>query len=275
MNKMNVDFDQQAFEQTASRFSLKRERFDGPAIEAIARDIVGRLAKASAASAQFEAAEISAADLKAFCAALTEPSSESAMSFIAERRKKGLTRHDVYLGYITNAARWLGEQWDEDRLSSFEVAQATGHLYALLRSIRVGSPPVRPGGGAQRTALFATVPGEDHGLGITMAADLFREAGWEIDLEVGLDHAQLTACIEERQPLAIGFSLSTAGRIEALVRLVIATRLCVPHAILGVAPPADMPEDDLRALVDVDLVFRDAASACTDMERWVEARSTP
>ena len=272
MGKLEIDFDEQAFAQTASRFTLKRERFGEPAMEALARDIVTQLANASAARPWIKPAQIAACDLEAFCAVLTEPSCEAALAFIAERRRAGLTRHDVYLGYITKAAQWLGEQWDADRLSSFQVAQATGHLYALLRAIRIESSSPPATAGIQRTAVFATVPGEEHGLGITVAADLFQEAGWRIDLKIGLEHDDLLSCIEDAAPLAVGLSLSTEDRIEALIRLVVAIRLSVPHAILGVAPPADMPGDSVRDLVDIDLVFRDAGSACADLERWVQLR---
>jgi len=125
------------------------------------------------------------------------------------------------------------------------------------------------------TALFATVPGEDHGLGITVAADLFRDAGWDIDLQVGQDHDTLLAHVETRRPFAIGLSLSSDQRIDALIRLVIAIRLTVPHAILGVASHEDLDDDTLRRLVDIDLVFRDAASACTDLERAMRLRMEP
>lgn len=272
MAKIDIDFDPAAFTQTASMFMAKREHVSSGAIEGLARDIIERLANAALASQQPEPAEIDPDDLSAFCTVLLEPTSDAALAFIAARRERGLARRDVYLGYVNAAARWLGEQWDQDQLSSFQVTVATGHLYALLRSMRAD----RPLGGYvvdnRRTALFATVPGEKHGLGITVAADLFQDAGWDVDLQIGRDHETLLERIEKRQPFAVGLSLSTDRRMEALIRLVVAIRLTIPHAILGVAPPEDIDEDDLRRFVDVDLVFHDPASACNDLERSVRLR---
>lgn len=273
MAKIDVDFDPAAFTQTASLFVAKREHLDVDAIEGLAREIVDRLSTAAIASHRPSLNEIDPDDLSAFCEALLEPTSDAALAFITERREQGLARQDVYLGYVNGAAKWLGEQWDEDRLTSLQVTIATGHLYALLRSMRSDRPLGVHVVDNQRTALFATVPGEDHGLGITVAADLFRDAGWDIDLQVGRDHDTLIHGIEKRRPFAIGLSLSTHHRIESLVRLVVAIRLTVPHAIIGVAPPDDFDEETLRRLVDIDLVFQDAASACTDLERAVRLRT--
>lgn len=273
MSKMEVEFDPAAFTQTASLFVAKRENLGVDAIEELAREIVERLANAAYASERPPLSEIDPNDILEFWAVLLEPTSDAALAFITHRREQGLARQDVYLGYVNGAAKWLGEQWDEDRLSSYQVTVATGHLYALLRSMRSDRPLGIHVADSQRTALFATVPGENHGLGITVAADLFRDAGWDIDLQVGRDHDTLLAHVEKTKPFAIGLSFSTDQCIDALSRLVVAIRLTVPYSILGVAPPEDFHEDALRQLIDIDLVFRDAASACTDLERTIRLRT--
>ncbi|ETX10243.1 hypothetical protein OCH239_22310 [Roseivivax halodurans JCM 10272] len=120
---------------------------------------------------------------------------------------------------------------------------------------------------------FAMVPGEEHGIGITVAADLFRDAGWEIDLQTGIDHDALVAHVEHTQPHIIGLSLSTEQRLDALVRLVVAIRITTPSAIIGVAPATTVDAGRLQDLVDIDLVFDDAPSACRDLERLIQLRS--
>ena len=123
-------------------------------------------------------------------------------------------------------------------------------------------------------ALFATVPGEDHGIGITLAANLFRDAGWEIDLKTGLDQDDLLAHVERTHPHVIGLSLNSERCLDALVRLVVALRLLAPRALIGVAPPEDMAGTRLRQLVDIDLVFGDAVSALSELDRLMELRGT-
>jgi methylmalonyl-CoA mutase cobalamin-binding subunit len=121
-------------------------------------------------------------------------------------------------------------------------------------------------------ALPAETSGEEHGIGITVAADLFREAGWEIDLWTGADHDGLVAHVEDTRPHITGLSLSTEQRLDALVRLVVAIRNTTPSAIIGVAPAAAVDAGRLHNLVDIDLVFEDAPSASRELERLIRLR---
>jgi len=267
MSRENVSFDPEVFSKTASLFATKRSAFAAEAVEALARDIVQRLADARAYQAPVTPQEVPPDRIAEFCGVLIEPGPQAALRFIAARRAEGVTRQDVYLGYISGAARHLGKCWERDELSFVQVTIGTGHLYALMRALRSESPNYSLRGfDARRSALFATVPGEDHGIGITVAADLFREAGWDIDLHTGTDHRALLAQVERTEPHVIGLSLSTEDRLNALVRLVVAMRLIVPQAIIGVAAASEVDAQRVKDLVDIDLMFHDAESARLDLE---------
>jgi methanogenic corrinoid protein MtbC1 len=271
----DVQIDTDTFVRTASRFALKRDAFAPDAVEMLASDIVRRLSRAAARAPRFEDPVVSEDSIAAFCAALVQPEPAPALDFIRRQRDAGLTRQGVYLGFVGAAARRLGEGWDAGDLSFAEVTIGTGHLYALMRALRAEGPPAGLAFDARRHALFATVPGETHGIGITMAADLFREAGWEIDLQVGRCHDGLLARVEGEQPDIVGLSLSTDHRLADLVRLVVGLRLVVPHAIVGVAPGADLDDDQITEIVDIDLLFHDARTACADLDRLIRVRSCP
>src|SRR6056297_1473930 len=273
MGKPQVAFDAEIFSRTALLFATKREAFAPDAVEVLANDIVRRLASIRARGPSFETPEISDDSIAAFCDTLIQTSPDAALQFIEDRRAEGVTRQGVYLGYIIAAARSLGQGWDEDRYSFLEVTYGTGHLYALMRALRAEAHTARTAFDGRRCALFATVPGEDHGIGITVAADLFREAGWDIDLQVGTDHDRLVAHVEQTEPQIIGLSLSTEQRLEALVRLVIAMRIMVPHAIIGVAPASGVDPKRLGEVADIDLVFEDAPSACRELDRLIALRA--
>ena len=272
MGRQTVIFDPEAFVRTASLFESKREGFSPDAIESLAGDIVRHLARTTLRQPNLEAHDISNESLDAFCEVLIKPDPTAALEFIGNRRAEGLTRQGVYLGYIAAAARRLGEGWDEDRLSFLDVTYGTGHLYALMRALREErrSPSVPMD--VRKHALFATVPGEDHGIGVTIAADLFRQEGWEIDLKTDTDHEALLEHVEATRPQIIGLSLSTHRRLDALVRLVVAVRISIPEVIIGVAPGGDLTGDRIRQLADIDLLFDDAHSACAELVRLVELR---
>lgn len=273
MNKLHVSFDAEIFSRTAALFATKRNALAPDAVEALASDIVQRLARRQLVGPRFDADDISEDSIAEFSEALIQTTPDAALRFIEDRRAEGVTRQGVYLGYISGAACWLGASWEASRLSFAQVAIGTGHLYALMRALRAEEPPSAAAFDRRRCALFATVPGENHGIGITVAADLFRDAGWEIDLQVATDHDGLVAHVDQTEPPIIGLSLSTEARLEALVRLVVAMRIVVPHAIIGVAPASDVDPKRLGDVVDIDLVFNDAASACRELDRLIAIRA--
>jgi methanogenic corrinoid protein MtbC1 len=265
--------DTELFARTASIFTRKRNSLAPEAVEAVVSEIVRRLAQSPTAVADVLVPPISHQNIAAFCDALILPDPDTALRFIEERRADGMTRQGVYLGYIPGAARCLGERWDRDELSFLQVTCGTGHLYALMRALRAELPLDARRFDNRRVALFATVPGEDHGIGITVAAEIFRDAGWEIDLETGTEHDELVAHVEQTLPRIIGLSLSSERRLDALVRLVVAIRLILPEAIIGVAPSTSVDAHRLHELVDIDLVFADAQSAFRELDRLVRLRS--
>jgi MerR family transcriptional regulator, light-induced transcriptional regulator len=272
MNRNLARLDSDVFTRTASIFSTKRATLAPEAVEAVANDIVRRLAHSAKWVPEFAVPQISDESVAEFCDALILPDPDAALRFIEDRRAEGMSLPGVYLGYISGGARCLGERWERDELSFLQVTCGTGHLYALMRALRSEISFAHRRFDSRRVALFATVPGEDHGIGITVAADLFREAGWEIDLETGTDHDELIAHVEQTHPHVIGLSLSTEDRLTALVRLVVAIRLVVPDAIIGVAPSSSVDAKRLHDLVDIDLVFSDAPSAFRELDRLIRLR---
>ena len=269
MARQLAEIDVETFARTALRFAAKRRTLAPRVVEVLAGDIVQGLTRLTPDVAGDGGHSIADDSLSTFIAALVEPRPDAALDFIAARRAEGVSRSAVYLGYVTAAARRLGREWDGNRLSLSEVTIATGHLYALMRALRAETPRARPSFSARKCALFAAVPGEDHSIGITVAADLFRAAGWEIDLQLATDHAGLVARVDKTQPPVVGLSLSAEKRLHALARIVVAVRLALPHAIIGVAPAAALDERKLDSFLDVDLVLRDAETARADLERLI------
>src|SRR6056297_1319658 len=272
MDNPEAAFDPELFTRTASRFVLKRTVFPAAAVEALAGDVLRHLAGPPERQVAFEIPEIGETDIAAFCTALVRPGPETALRYIEARRAEGVTRMGVYLGYICAAARRLGAGWERDEYSFLDVTTGTGHLYALMRALRAERPPGDAPFDTRRYALFATVPGEDHSIGITVAADLFRERGWEIDLVTGADHERLIAQVGRTAPRIIGLSLTTEARFDALARLVVAMRLAAPEAIIGVAAAEGLDGDRITEVVDIDLLFGGAVAACAHLERLIEAR---
>jgi methanogenic corrinoid protein MtbC1 len=272
MDGRNTKFDNDVFSSVARLFEHKGQVLPPDMLEQFARDVVARVSERVADHSTTSASSVSVKDVDEFCdLLLLSDQPHIALEFVAARRAEGASVEDVYLGYIGGAARLLGERWEDDQLTPFQVTVSAGTLYALMRSLRA-SDANEHRFDHRRTALFATVPGEQHGVGITVASDMFRKAGWDIDLRIGLDQHLLLDRVKKTQPAIIGLSLSSRDRLPDLLTLVVALRLASDHAFIGVAPGGDLTADEIRSVADVDLVFGDALSAVATLEKVITAR---
>ncbi len=106
---------------------------------------------------------------------------------IERARAQGASVETVYLAYLAEAAGKMGVWWEEDEVSFVDVTFGTGQIYAITRGLKTlfCAPLANL---TQPQAFFAAVPGEDHFLGVSMAADLFRKHGWDIEFGCDLDH---------------------------------------------------------------------------------------
>jgi methanogenic corrinoid protein MtbC1 len=269
----SVIFDPELYLRSTSRFAQKRSYLAPAAVERLARDVLTRLSRPETRVAPECDPDISAARLDAFCDVLIQRDARAAQEFITARRAEGVTRMEVYFGYISAAATRLGTRWDKSELSFMDVTIATGHLYALMRALRAETPIDPRRFDDRRNALFATVPGETHGLGVTVAADYFRAHGWQIDLQIARDLDALIHHAKATAPRVIGLSLSSEDHLDTLAQLVVALRLAVPQSIIGVAPAGGLVTDAIRDLIDVDLVFTTARDALIDLEHLIDGHS--
>lgn len=127
-------------------------------------------------------------------------------ALLADLLATGVSPRDLCLSHVAPAARLLGQWWEEDRLTFSEVTLGVARLQTLLR--RLPPPPLGTLSGARPGAIFATVPGETHTLGTSMAADHFRRIGWDITLILGATRAELRDKIgtDDRNLVALGCS---------------------------------------------------------------------
>ena len=169
-------------------------------------------------------------EIIALCDALLSQDEAAAAQFIMHLRHDGTKTEDIYLIYMARAARMLGDMWDDNKIDFVTVTLGTGRLLAIMRGMRpLFETPLRVHG---KTAIFASVPGENHTIGVRMATDIFRKDGWEIDLKVGLDHNSLVDQIERQPSGIIGLSIGGKHTMEPLSKLVVALNICCPHSLI-------------------------------------------
>ncbi len=134
--------------------------------------------------------------------ALCDQDDQAASVLVEDLLEAGLSVEEVCLDHLAPAARRLGELWDTDRLPFSEVALAGARIQAIVR--RMPASRMTPSCAQGKGAVFAAVPGEQHTLGVMMAADLFRRNGWDVSLMVGQTHDELVSRISRDDRPVIG-----------------------------------------------------------------------
>jgi len=233
--------DHEAFHRARGVFRLRDNPLPDTAVHALAAEVVARLERRSTV-----AVDPSPRD------ALVSLREEAAAEMVLQARLDGMAIDVVYLGYLAGAARELGNRWDEDRVTSAQMTIAAGRIYAIMRGLRqafVTDQVLRP---VELRALFGSVPGESHTLGVTMAADFFRRRGWVIDLRTGMTHHDLIASVPAESYSVIGLSAGSARMIFPLARLIVALRISNPAAWIMVSGKITDIVPDIVGLVDAD-----------------------
>jgi MerR family transcriptional regulator, light-induced transcriptional regulator len=254
-----------SFRAARAVLKLRKSALPDDVVKGLAEEVVHRLVTRLHPYRNPEALPTQS-EIDEFCDALLASDATLAPELVRRARRVGVPLETVYLGTLAGAARTLGERWDRDEVSFLTLTVAAGRMFAIMRELRFEISSARTAQPLDRTALFATVPGETHTLGITMAADLFRDHGWRIDLRTGLDHDGLLAAIEDKPYAIIGLSAGHPNMLGDLIRLIIALRITHPAAHILVSGQIVQQVPHLNAVIHADSVIGNAMDAMKVLE---------
>ena len=153
----------------------------------------------------------------------------------------GVEPADVYVDILAPALHRVGAAWQRGEVGIEREHLASGVAASIIG--RMG-PRFRRRGRHRGTILVAMPPGERHGLGVAMVADILVQAGFEV-LNLGTDTppVSLAAAITAHDDLrAVVVSVVDAKRLPGAARLVAAARRAgpdVPIVAGGFAVPND------------------------------------
>ena len=228
------------------------------AMTAFARDVIDRvMARADVAGDMRQAVDDRVID--EFCDTLLATDPRAPHAFVQQLEDAGIGPDVIYLDYFAPAARRLGQRWEEDTSSFFEVSLGSARLHALLNAQRdrfFGDRPTPLNG---CTALFANVPDETHVLGVVMAADYFRRAGWQVDVDVAASLDGLVARARTQAYDVIGLTAGGRVMLGAMAETIDRLREVSPHSKMIVGGQLTQLEPDLARRVNADLTAGDPA----------------
>jgi methanogenic corrinoid protein MtbC1 len=130
--------------------------------------------------------------------------------------KQGATLELVFTKLFTPTARYLGEQWTEDRCTFSDVTIGLARIQQLVHELSPffeAEAEPRPQG---KSALLAPLPGEQHSLGILMVEEFFRRAGWDVWVPLGISQSDLLTLASQERFDVVGFSVSGEGLLDRI-----------------------------------------------------------
>ncbi len=133
-------------------------------------------------------------------------------------RQRGVSVQTLFLELLTPAARRLGDFWTCDSCTFTDVTVAMGRLQQLLRanSSAFGLNNSSEGRAAERRVLLLPCPGEQHTFGLSIVAEFFYRAGWDVTTSFMQPSASLNQLVERQWFDAVGLSL---GDVTGMTRL--------------------------------------------------------
>ena len=231
-----------------------------------------RDAPAAAASAEVPRER----EVESFTTLVLGGSDAAIAASIQDWRDRGLSMTSVYVDLLAPAARHLGVLWTEDRCDFATVTVGLGRLQRLLRQYsptfgtEIGHPP------NGRRVLLAQPSDEQHSFGLSMVAEFFRRAGWEVLGGVGGAVHDPSAQVAREWFDAVGFSIGSQTRIDWLTKRIATVRAASRNrdVVVMVGGPLFTLDPTLARVVGADVSGHDGGTAPEQAENLLVERVT-
>jgi len=155
-------------------------------------------------------------------------------TMMAKLAEKGWDGDAILTRLIEPTARALGDAWLSDDCTELDLTIGLSMLQLAGHAVRQ-SPTPHAFKERQYSILLATAPGEEHGLGTSLLADLFTDAGWRVDMAFPDSNQALTNQLAAQQPDALDIGLSEAlprnQSLKALRETVERSRFAAPEKL--------------------------------------------
>jgi methanogenic corrinoid protein MtbC1 len=193
---------------------------------------------------------------------------------VAQLRQAGCTVERVYLELLKPVAHRLGEMWCDDDMDFAQVTLATGRLQRVLRDLSPAFAAEVEAAAHAHRALFVQAEGEQHGFGLSMLAEFFRRAGWDVLGGVGTAAVDPVERVRREWVDLVGLSVGSLPRLPAVKQVVARLRAASrnPALVVMVGGPLFHQHPEVLGELDADGHAADARAALQLAEALVRER---
>jgi methanogenic corrinoid protein MtbC1 len=178
--------------------------------------IVLALRSAPVPKAAEKTEQSSPSPLEQFAALALGNDDGAAFAYVEAQLAQGNSVESIFLDLLAPAARQLGTQWEADATDFASVTLGVSRLQRIMRRLGESFFDEARASGASESVLLTTLPGEQHSFGLSMVAEFFRRAGWNLCTGPFSSHQELTSLVHSHWFDVVGFSVSSDRRLEEL-----------------------------------------------------------
>lgn len=217
---------------------------------------------------------VSGDDVLRFVGLVLAPGDAGWSEMIASLRSRGVSVEALYLELLMPCAQQFGRMWTDDTLPFSDVTVGVGRLQRIMRSLSpaFGTEIDLPADG--RRALLLPAPGEQHTFGLSMVAEFFRRAGWDVVCEFDSRQIDPVALVRSEWFDVVGISVGVEARLDWLKSGIAAVRHASRNRAIGVlvGGPAFSTDAGLAASVGADATAVDGRRAAETAEALLRER---
>jgi methanogenic corrinoid protein MtbC1 len=194
---------------------------------------------------------------------------------VAVLRERRVAVETLFLDLLAPAARELGRMWEDDRCLFSDVTVALGRLQRIMRGLSpaFGTEVDLPADG--RRALLIPAPGEQHTFGLSMVAEFFRRAGWDVVCELDARTVDPVGLVRSEWFDVIGISAGVDARVDWLKSGIAAVRHASRNRAIGVmvGGPIFTGDPGRAAAIGADATATDGRQAPVLAEQLLNERA--
>lgn len=187
----------------------------------------------------------------------------------------------VYSGLIEPAAQLLGDWWRQDLCNEREIALALCSMRSVVREVAEPRLPLPVLGDKPLQILLIPPPEETHMIGVALAGDLYRQAGWDVQVEFPKSGEGVVQLVKSQWLDVLTISMSDVftrlDRINALASAIGAARRASlnPGIVIVVGGRAFGDSPDLVKSVGADVAYTSLADLVQTTRSGVDANYAP
>lgn len=202
-------------------------------------------------------------DIEQFTALTLGGSEEAALIHVEALVARGMSVEQVFIDILAPSARQLGEMWETDTTDFANVSLAMSRMQRILRILAERSFDETSRTGVGESVLLTTIPGEQHSFGLSMVAEFFRRAGWNLSTGPFRSHQELTSLVHNHWFDVVGFSISSDRMLDGLKRDVDEIRRdsCNKLVAIILGGPMVAARPELATAIGADMISIDATTA--------------